>query len=124
MYNASIEPGDELIEERLLQALSWNDMLPYQELKMYSAVNAPDRLVRRALSGLIERGLVRRQAGRKGLWYLGYAQLLNDASEIRLLEPGKHQERYIDKGSGDTLILELPVLKLNVVVPMIELFLK
>jgi alpha-L-fucosidase len=55
---------------------------------------------------------------------VAYAQLLNDASEIRLLEPGKHQERHIDKGSGNTLTLELPVVKPNVVVPVIELFLK
>jgi alpha-L-fucosidase len=55
---------------------------------------------------------------------VAYAQLLNDASEIRLLEPGKHNEHHIDKGSSDTLTLELPVVKPNVVVPVIELFLK
>jgi alpha-L-fucosidase len=55
---------------------------------------------------------------------VAYAQLLNDASEIRMLEPGKHTERHIDRGSSDTLILELPVVKPTVVVPVIELFLR
>jgi alpha-L-fucosidase len=55
---------------------------------------------------------------------VAYAQLLNDASEIRLLEPGKHDEWSISEVSGDTLTLELPVVRPNVVVPVIELFLK
>jgi alpha-L-fucosidase len=55
---------------------------------------------------------------------IAYAQLLNDASEIRLLEPGKHSEWSIAESPGDTLTLELPVQKPNVVVPVIELFLK
>jgi alpha-L-fucosidase len=55
---------------------------------------------------------------------VAYAQLLNDASEIRLLEPGKHSEWSIAEVRSDTLTLELPVVKPNVVVPVIELFLK
>jgi alpha-L-fucosidase len=55
---------------------------------------------------------------------VAYAQLLNDASEIRLLEPGKHEEWSIAEVSNTTLTLELPVVKPNVVVPVIELFLK
>jgi alpha-L-fucosidase len=55
---------------------------------------------------------------------VAYAQLLNDASEIRLLEPGKHDEWSIAEVSNNTLTLELPVAKPNVVVPVIELFLK
>jgi alpha-L-fucosidase len=54
---------------------------------------------------------------------VAYAQLLNDASEIRLLEPGKHSEWSIAESASDTLTLELPVQKPNVVVPVIELFL-
>ena len=53
-----------------------------------------------------------------------YAQLLNDASEIKLLEPGKHNEWSIAEVAGNTLTLELPVIKPDVVVPVIELFLK
>ena len=55
---------------------------------------------------------------------VAYAQLLNDASEIRLLEPGKHDEWSIAATAPDTLTLELPVAKPNVIVPVIELFLK
>ena len=40
---------------------------------------------------------------------VAYAQLLNDASEIKLLEPGKHSEWSIAEVAGDTLTLELPV---------------
>jgi alpha-L-fucosidase len=55
---------------------------------------------------------------------VAYAQLLNDASEIRLLEPGKHDEWSIAEVASNTLTLDLPVIKPNVVVPVIELFLK
>ncbi|HNP74334.1 MAG TPA: alpha-L-fucosidase [Kouleothrix sp.] len=54
---------------------------------------------------------------------VAYAQLLNDASEIRLLEPGRHDEWSIAATSANTLTLELPVVKPDVVVPVIELFL-
>lgn len=53
-----------------------------------------------------------------------YAQLLNDASEIKLLEQGKHNEWSIAETASNTLTLELPVVKPDVVVPVIELFLK
>jgi len=55
---------------------------------------------------------------------VAYAQLLNDASEIKLLEPGKHDEWSIAEVAGNTLTLDLPVIKPDVVVPVIELFLK
>ncbi len=55
---------------------------------------------------------------------VAYAQLLNDASEIKLLEPGKHNEWSIATVASDTLTLELPVVKPNVTVPVIDLFLK
>ena len=54
---------------------------------------------------------------------VAYAQLLNDASEIKLLEPGRHAEWSIASTASDTLTLELPVRKPDVVVPVIELFL-
>lgn len=53
-----------------------------------------------------------------------YAQLLNDASEVRLLEPGKHTEWSIAATAADTLTLELPVVKPRVTVPVVELFLR
>jgi alpha-L-fucosidase len=52
-----------------------------------------------------------------------YAQLLNDASEIRW-NRNSQEASYSGKDSTDTLTLELPVKKPNVAVPVIELFLK
>ncbi len=52
-----------------------------------------------------------------------YAQLLNDASEIKLISPELHRLEYGDIKQDD-VILELPVKKPNVTVPVIELFLK
>lgn len=53
-----------------------------------------------------------------------YAQLLNDASEVRLLEPGKHTEWSIAATAADALTLELPVVKPRLTVPVVELFLR
>jgi alpha-L-fucosidase len=53
-----------------------------------------------------------------------YAQLLNDASEIKMIGPTRstgHIHPDVPEGS---LLLELPVVKPNVVVPVVELFLK
>jgi len=56
-----------------------------------------------------------------------YAQLLNDASEIRfrVIPPGQQAQNTTMAGLGaDTLTLELPVVKPPVAVPVVELFLK
>ncbi len=56
-----------------------------------------------------------------------YAQLLSDASEIRMKVIDPHQEaETITPGGGrpDTLMLELPMQRPAVAVPVIELFLK
>ena len=50
-----------------------------------------------------------------------YAQLLHDASEIRISSQAEAERRGL---SADTLTLEIPVRKPDVVVPVIELFLK
>ena len=50
-----------------------------------------------------------------------YAQLLNDASEVKMTVP-PHQTPGAE--GRNTLTLELPVQKPNVTVPVIELFLK
>jgi alpha-L-fucosidase len=55
---------------------------------------------------------------------IAYAQFLHDASEIKRLEPGKHDEWSISETTSDTLTLEIPIIKPDVVVPVIELFLK
>ncbi|HEV2121727.1 MAG TPA: alpha-L-fucosidase, partial [Chloroflexota bacterium] len=54
--------------------------------------------------------------------WVQYAQLLNDGSEIRLA-PFTQTERY-EGTSGDDLTLTLPVQRPDVLVPVIELFLK
>jgi len=54
-----------------------------------------------------------------------YAQFLNDASEVRMIEPGGRPESNITPGQArSTLTLELPVVKPSVTVPVVELFLK
>ena len=55
---------------------------------------------------------------------IAYAQFLHDASEVKRLEPGKHDEWSISETTHDTLTLEIPIIKPDVVVPVIELFLK
>jgi alpha-L-fucosidase len=52
-----------------------------------------------------------------------YAQLLNDASELPMIEREEWQDRFEDKKQG-ALILQLPVHQPNVTVPVVELFLK
>ena len=55
-----------------------------------------------------------------------YAQLLNDGSEIRkrVIDPDQQAQNTTLSGTPDTLTLDLPVQKPDVVVPVIELFLK
>ncbi len=53
-----------------------------------------------------------------------YAQLLNDASEIDILEPGGEASHVTPNLREDSLTLAVPVAKPNVVVPVIELFLR
>jgi alpha-L-fucosidase len=50
-----------------------------------------------------------------------YAQLLHDASEIKFARFHEWEHRDVE---SDTLTLELPVRKPDIVVPVIELFLK
>lgn len=52
-----------------------------------------------------------------------YAQLLNDGSEIKF-EPYKVPDWQKDKGNKETLLFHLPVVRPEVTVPVIELFIK
>ncbi len=56
---------------------------------------------------------------------VAYAQLLNDASEIRMLASDPHQaaQNTTMGGTEGTLTLELPIARPDVLVPVIELFL-
>lgn len=54
-----------------------------------------------------------------------YAQLLNDGSEIRFKDGLAVEHSNLESdGASDMLTLQLPVQKPNVIVPVIELFLK
>lgn len=50
-----------------------------------------------------------------------YVQFLHDASEVRIAPP--HWSGFVDGGKND-LILELPVQKPSVDIPVLELILK
>ena len=54
---------------------------------------------------------------------MGYAQLLNDASEIQMTEDPRHH-RVSTVADRRTLTLKIPVRQPDVTVPVIELFLK
>ncbi|HEY8602411.1 MAG TPA: alpha-L-fucosidase, partial [Thermomicrobiales bacterium] len=56
---------------------------------------------------------------------VAYAQLLHDASEIRMLTSDPHQaaQNTTMEGTAGTLTLELPIARPDVLVPVIELFL-
>lgn len=55
-----------------------------------------------------------------------YAQMLHDGSEVHMttIDPHQQAQNTTMGGSNDTLILELPVQKSDVAIPVIELFLK
>lgn len=53
-----------------------------------------------------------------------YAQFLHDASEIKFTEKGTNHFSEARTEGDDLLVLELPVVKPNVIVPVVELFLK
>jgi len=53
-----------------------------------------------------------------------YAQLLNDASEIKVEGRPEWQAHHVGDDSAGITTLRLPVKKPNVTVPVIELFLK
>ena len=55
---------------------------------------------------------------------VAYAQLLHDASEIHFKEIGVRPSWDEEAKEDNTITLELPVVKPNIVVPVIELFLK
>ena len=84
MDNRAIEHWEQLAEERLLQALAWNKVLPYAELKTRAATRIDDATFQRVLNELIARGLVQRKADRRSLWYIGYTQA----------QPANHAARF------------------------------
>jgi len=57
---------------------------------------------------------------------IDYAQFLHDASEVRFTEADPHQQAQNTTMAGEagTVVLEIPIQRPNVVVPVIEIFLK
>lgn len=55
---------------------------------------------------------------------LAYAQLLHDASEVKIVASGGEGSHIQPEIRADSVTLEVPVVKPDVVVPVIELFLK
>jgi alpha-L-fucosidase len=55
---------------------------------------------------------------------IAYAQLLNDASEVKVVDASAKDSHISPGMSADAVVLELPVVKPDVVVPVVELFLK
>jgi len=56
-----------------------------------------------------------------------FARLLSDGSEVKMIEIDPHQQAQNTTPGGsrpDTLTLELPVQKPDVIVPVVELLLK
>ena len=53
-----------------------------------------------------------------------YAQFLHDGSQVQMGLGKWYEDQGADAGEGDTLILTLPIIKPDVTVPVIELFLK
>ncbi len=53
-----------------------------------------------------------------------YAQLLNDGSEIQVGMDEWHSKQILGQSADNTLVLNLPIQKPNVTVPVIELFMK
>lgn len=55
---------------------------------------------------------------------VAYAHLLNDASEVGMIAPGGQSDHMRPHVPDGTLLLELPVVRPNVIVPVVELFLQ
>jgi alpha-L-fucosidase len=55
---------------------------------------------------------------------IAYAQLLHDGSEVKILDPGAADSHITPGSSEGSLVIELPVVKPDVEVPVVEIFLK
>jgi len=53
-----------------------------------------------------------------------YAQFLHDASEVKIIEHQEATDHVIAAVRKGSVALELPVVKPNVIVPVVEIFLK
>jgi alpha-L-fucosidase len=124
--------------ERLEGMGEW---MKYHSRSIYSCTQAPDEFKAPANCLLTYNPGTRRMYVHVLDWPMGalnldgfagrveYAQLLNDASEIKFIDQGRAGEIGFMPGErkkegGNAIILRLPVQQPNVAVPVIELFLK
>ena len=124
-----------VFDERADKALKeMGDWMKYNSHSIYECTQAPDKFQvpantlltynpknNRLYVHLLDYPLQNlRLPGYKGK--IKYAQFLHDASEIKMSEPRQHDRGGDNQGTGD-VDLSLPVLKPNVEIPVIELFL-
>lgn len=124
-----------VFDERADKALKgMGDWMKYNSHSIYECTQAPDEYPvpantlltynpknKRLYVHLLDYPLQNlRLPGYKGK--IKYAQFLHDASEIKMSEPRQHDRGGDNQGTGD-VDLRLPVLKPNVEIPVIELFL-
>jgi len=124
-----------VFDERADKALKgMGDWMKYNSHSIYECTQAPDEFHvpantlltynpknNRLYVHLLDYPLQNlRLPGYKGK--IKYAQFLHDASEIKMSEPRQHDRGGDNQGTGD-VELRLPVLKPNVEIPVIELFL-
>ena len=124
-----------VFDERADKALKgMGDWMKYNSHSIYECTQAPDEFNvpantlltynpknNRLYIHLLDYPLQNlRLPGYKGK--IKYAQFLHDSSEIKMSEPRQHDRGGDNQGTGD-VDLRLPVLKPNVEIPVIELFL-
>jgi len=124
-----------VFDERADKALiGMGDWMKYNSHSIYECTQAPDEFNvpantlltynpknNRLYIHLLDYPLQNlRLPGYKGK--IKYAQFLHDSSEIKMSEPRQHDRGGDNQGTGD-VDLRLPVLKPNVEIPVIELFL-
>lgn len=124
-----------VFDERADKALKgMGDWMKYNSRSIYECTQAPDKFSvpantlltynpknNRLYIHLLDYPLQSmRLSGYKGK--IKYAQFLHDGSEIKMSEPRQHDRGGDNQGAGD-VDLRLPVLKPNVEIPVIELFL-
>ena len=124
-----------VFDERADKALKgMGDWMKYNSHSIYECTQAPDEFQvpantlltynpknNRLYIHLLDYPLQNlRLPGYKGK--IKYAQFLHDSSEIKMSEPRQHDRGGDNQGTGD-VDLRLPVLKPNVEIPVIELFL-
>ena len=88
---------DDMLERRLLGLLAQHPVLPYDTLRRRLAPIANASTVRRALDGLVDRGLVSRRVERQHLWFVGYARQPSADEQLRLPKLAAAVEAWLNQ---------------------------